>query len=78
MISTVVSSEVKVYKLNIDCIPYGGMFIVPRRDTKKYNLDYAIKVLESKKFKEYVDSIGIHINGNSLRITAKDIENYTF
>lgn len=78
LISTVVSSEVKVYKLNKECIPYGGMYIYPRSDNEKYNLEYAMKVLRSDKFKEYVDSIGIHINGNSLRITAKDIENFTF
>lgn len=78
LISTVVSSEFKVYKISSECIPYAGMYIIPKKNKSKYNLDYAINTLNTKRFLKYVDGIGVHINGNALRITSKDIENYMF
>ncbi len=78
LISTVVTDRVNVYVLKKDCIPYAGMYIVPKADNKTYKLEDAKKILESDNFKKYVDDIGIHISGSSLRITSKDIENYRF
>lgn len=78
LISTVVSSDFKVYKISSECIPYAGMYIIPKKSESEYNLDYAIKTLNSEGFLKYVDGIGVHINGNALRITSKDIENYMF
>lgn len=78
LISTVISSQFMIYRLNRECIPYAGMYIIPKADNAEYTLEDAIRILQSERFKKYVDGIGIHINGNSLRITSKDIENYMF
>ncbi|WP_208606809.1 Eco57I restriction-modification methylase domain-containing protein [Paenibacillus polysaccharolyticus] len=75
LLSTVVTKEVKVYELTKDCIPYSGIYIVPK---KELTLIQAKEILESKAFNEYVRAIGINANGNSLRITAVDINNYRF
>lgn len=78
LISTVVTESVEVYKLGADCIPYAGMYIVKREENSEYTLDDAMYILKSDGFKRYVLDVGIHISGSSLRITSKDIENYTF
>lgn len=78
LLSTVVSSEVHVYKLNKNYIPFAGMYIVLKSSNKEYNLDIAVNILRSKQFFDYILKVGSHVNGNSVRITAKDIENYRF
>lgn len=78
LLSTVVSSEVHVYKLNTNYIPFAGMYIVLKSSNKEYSLDIAVKILRSKQFFDYILKVGSHVNGNSVRITAKDIENYRF
>ncbi len=78
LISTVISSNVEVYELSEDSIPYAGMYVVPSTDDENMNLQCAKAILESKNFYQYVQNIGIHINGNSIRVTSKDIENYMF
>lgn len=78
LVSTVISSDLLIYKLSKECIPYAGMYIIPKRDDDEYGLDDAMIILKSDRFKRYVEGIGIHVNGNSLRITSKDIENYMF
>lgn len=76
LISTIITKQVYVYELKRECIPYAGMYIVPQ--TKEMSLDKAKEILESDAFMEYVKDVGIHISGNSLRITSKDIMNYYF
>lgn len=78
LISTVISSNVEVYELSEDIVPYAGMYVVPLTDDENMNLQRAKAILESNDFYQYVQNIGIHINGNSVRITSKDIENYHF
>ncbi len=78
LISTVISSEVEPYFLPADCIPYAGMFITPVERKDEMTLDEAYEILKSDEFFEYAQNIGIHINGNSVRITSKDIEGYFF
>ncbi|MEW4353811.1 Eco57I restriction-modification methylase domain-containing protein [Streptococcus pneumoniae] len=78
LISTIVTDKVYVYSLTEEYVPYGGMYISINQENKEYNLNFAKKILESKKFMDYVKKIGININGNSLRITSKDIENFYF
>lgn len=78
LISTVVTERVSVYKLSQQCIPYAGMYIVPKTDNKEYQLDAAKGILESDAFMRYVQTVGIHISGCSLRITSKDIEDFMF
>ena len=60
------------------CIPYAGMYIVPKADNKTYKLEDAKEILESDEFMKYVQDVGIHISGTSLRITSKDIEEFKF
>lgn len=78
LMSTVISSRVEVYDLSAESIPYAGMYIIPITDNDEMNLQRAREILESDEFYHYVQNIGIHINGNSVRITSKDIENYRF
>ena len=78
LISTIITETVTVYKLAQECIPYAGMYIVPRESNNRYTLDDARAILMSREFMQYVLDIGIHISGSSLRITSKDIEDYRF
>lgn len=74
LLSTVITKEVKVYDLSTETIPYSGIYITSDEE----NLDKAKKILESKKFLQYVKNIGINASGESIRITSKDINNYSF
>lgn len=76
LISTVISSEVAVYRLSSDCIPYAGMFVVPIDREDGMTLQDAYNILKSEDFFNYAQNVGIHINGNSVRVTSKDIEDY--
>lgn len=78
LMSTVISSRVKVYELSAESIPYAGIYIVPITDDEEMNLQRAQEILKSNEFYQYVQNIGIHINGDSVRVTSKDIENYHF
>ncbi|WP_100401973.1 Eco57I restriction-modification methylase domain-containing protein [Bacillus sp. FJAT-42315] len=73
LLSTVITKEVKVYELDKYTIPYSGIYITPKSGV---GLKVAKVVLESNEFYEYVKSIGINANSNSMRITAKDIKNF--
>lgn len=76
LMSTVVTKQVELYVLDEETIPYSGMFITVKKP--EYSLDDAAKILQSKHFMEYVQSLGISVSGNSKRITCKDINNYMF
>lgn len=76
LISTVITSEVAVYLLPPDYIPYAGMYITAKNTVVTIN--EAIKILQEKKFMQYVMEVGIPISGSSFRITSKDIEDYRF
>lgn len=78
LMSTIITAEVYVYPAGRECIPYGGMYIVTKDGTGEFSLDKAISILKSKEFMEYIIDVGIHVSGNSIRITSKDIENYMF
>lgn len=78
LVSTVMTAEVAVYRLSAECIPYAGMYIVPQKDNNEISLDEAMRILQDKKFMQYVLDVGIHISGSSVRITSKDIEEYRF
>jgi hypothetical protein len=75
LLSTVVTKEVKVYELSKECVPYSGIYIIPKKDV---SLAKAKEILESKTFYSYVKGIGINASGSSLRITAVDVNNYEF
>lgn len=78
LISTIITDKVTVYTLEKECIPYAGMYIVPRDGNEAYKLEDAKVILESSGFIQYVRDVGIHISGSSLRITSKDIQNFKF
>lgn len=78
LISTVITENVPVYRLNRECIPYAGMYIVACEDNNEYTLEDAVRILTSRDFRQYVLDVGIHISGSSLRITSKDVEDYRF
>lgn len=76
LISTIISNEVAIYRLNRRAIPYSGMYVVALSD--QMSIDNAVDVLQADEFLEYVKIVGVPINGKSVRITSKDIENYRF
>lgn len=78
LISTVITEDVAVYRLTRECIPYAGMYIVRCEGNNEYTLEDAMRILESRDFRQYVLDVGIHISGSSLRITSKDVEEYKF
>ena len=73
--STIVTNEVKAYLLKKDDIPYSGIYITSKNNS---DLKFAINILNSQKFLEYVYKVGINASGNSMRITPNDIERFTF
>lgn len=75
LLSTVVTNKVKVYDVSSRTIPYSGIYIISE---KGYDLTLARKILESEQFLQYVKDIGTPASGSSLRITADDINNFTF
>ena len=78
LLSTVITKKVRVYMLESSSVPYAGMFIVPKENTEKYNLDFAKQILESENFLIYAMKCGISISGESIRITSKDILDFMF
>lgn len=78
MLSTIVSGKVETYRLKKECIPYSGMYIIEKTPNGRFKLEDAEKILSSADFFQYTREIGTHINGDSFRITSKDISNYMF
>lgn len=76
LISTVVTNKVNVYELNTRAVPYSGIYIIPK--TKGKGLEEAKQILESDSFLQYVKSIGTPASGSSVRITARDINEFYF
>lgn len=75
LLSTVITNHVEIYRLDAETIPYSGIYITCKADL---SLDYARQLLESDEFREYVKRVGININGKSVRITCRDINNFKF
>jgi adenine-specific DNA-methyltransferase len=78
LISTLITGIVKVAFLNKDVIPTSGLYIVPKDNQLTYTLSIATDILRSNLFLEYAKNIGVISNGNSFRISPKDINNFTF
>lgn len=75
MLSTLITDTVKYYQLDEETVPYSGMYLVPKTG---YTIEQAKDILESDAFYQYIQSIGIHANGKTYRISPSDVENYTF
>lgn len=78
LISTLITGEAKIYLLERETIPTSGLYIVPKGNQNQYTLEQAKVLLESDLFLEYVKSIGVISNGNSYRISPKDINEFRF
>lgn len=78
LISTLITGQVKVSYLNKEVIPTSGLYIVPKAKQYIYTLSMAMAILRSDEFLEYAKNIGVISNGNSFRISPKDINNFTF
>lgn len=78
LISTLITGEVKVNLLDKHTIPTSGLYIVPKDNNQDHPLSEAINVLNSDYFLNYVKRIGVISNGNSFRISPKDINNFVF
>lgn len=76
IISTVITNRVEIYNLDKDTVPYSGIYITANND--EYPLNKAKEILEDKSFFEYIISRGLSVNGKSIRITCKDINDYYF
>ncbi|MGE6556632.1 Eco57I restriction-modification methylase domain-containing protein [Exiguobacterium artemiae] len=73
--STVITKKIKIYELGNNDIPFSGIYITPKKDV---SLKFAELLLNTKQFHEYINKVGINLNGVSIRITSKDINNFTF
>ena len=75
LLSSLITTKINSYYLDNDYIPYSGIYIIKKGDLP---LKKAKEILESNNFFYYIKKIGKNANGNTLRITAKDINNYHF
>lgn len=73
--STVITNKIKIYELESSDIPFSGIYITPK---KNISLSFAKFLLNSNEFHEYISRVGINVNGASIRITSKDINNFIF
>lgn len=73
LISQVVTKGVNVHWLHDAELPYSGYYIQPKGSMK---LRTAERVLASRAFAAYAQSVGIGLNGNSMRLTTANILNY--
>ena len=76
LVSTIITNAVETYQIDKNTIPYSGIYITVVDNN--YNLTDAENILKSQAFLQYVRAIGINVNGKSIRITCKDINNYHF
>ena len=76
LISTVITNNIDLYYLETETIPYSGIYIVPKDNN--HTLKEAEKIRRSAEFLKYVKRVGINVNGKSIRITCKDINNFEF
>lgn len=75
LISQVVTNGVNVHWLHDAELPYSGYYIRPKG---KMALSRAAKVLASRAFVTYAKSVGVGVNGHSMRLTTTDILNFTW
>ena len=75
LLSSLITYQLSSYILDKDYIPYSGIYVI----TKSFlPLTKAKEILESSDFYEYIKKVGKNANGKTLKITAKDINNYYF
>ena len=77
ILSMVFTTRVTVYKVGAESVPYAGYFI-KTKENNNYTLDFAKQLLEMPEFYEYVKNVGTPTTETSIRISVKEIENYTY
>lgn len=75
LISSVISDCTEPYMLDIDEVPYSGLYITP---ISNMSLDALLPILKSPEFKNHIRSTGVCVSGTSKRISPKDIEDFSF
>jgi adenine-specific DNA-methyltransferase len=70
MISSIITDNIKTYKLDIETIPYSGFYIIAKGNQ---SLQLAEEILSSKEFLEYITLRSINANGKSVRCSVKEI-----
>lgn len=75
LLCPVVSKMVQAWKIDQEAVPYSGFFIVPKVGA---NLDEALDIIRSSDFMKYIKKVGINANGNSVRFSTRNVENYTW
>jgi len=78
LISTLLTGTAKIASLAKNDIPTSGLYIVPKNGQTSYALSKAKEILCGELFLTYAKSIGVISNGNSFRISPKDINNFMF
>lgn len=73
LISSIVTNEIRSYRIDKYTVPYSGFYIIPIADK---SLEEAEEILNSERFFSYLSIRGINANGKSLRFSVKDILNY--
>lgn len=75
LLCPVVSKTVQAWKITKEDVPYSGFFIVAKEGS---NLDDALDIITSDRFIKYIKSVGINANGNSIRFSTRNVENYVW
>lgn len=75
LISQVVTNGVNVHWLHDAVLPYSGYYIRPKG---KMALSTAARVLASRAFAKYSKSVGVGVNGSSMRLTTTNILDFTW
>ena len=75
LMSTLVTQQVRVHTLSEEQIPYAGICIFQKGTVP---LENAIEILQRQEFLDYLYNIGINASGTTVRITAKDVENFEY
>ena len=75
LLCPVVSKTVQAWKISKEEVPYSGFFILAKDGS---NLDDALDIITSDRFIKYIKSVGINANGNSIRFSTRNVENYVW
>lgn len=74
LLSTLVTNEVKVHHISKNQVPYAGIVIYPNGKS----LEMAESILNSDEFLKYINNIGINASGTTMRISARDVNNFEY
>lgn len=75
ILSSVVSNCVQAWIVEAGTVPYSGFYITAREG---FRLQRALEIIKSESFLEYVKEVGVHVNGDSIRVSVKNIADYSW